>query len=144
MDHLCKREATPPLHFHPCVCCRNIIRVLHPFVLSVTELPSRFLAPRPSMASMSLTILGAAFSYLTSASVIVRRDLTPPITPKNGWSYTGCFVDSVSSRSLSGAVYYDSTDLTAETCVAYCAGAGYSYAGIEYAVECCKSTIFQA
>ncbi|KAF7543009.1 hypothetical protein G7Z17_g11090 [Cylindrodendrum hubeiense] len=94
------------------------------------------------MGVLRSAALGAAFLHLTSASVIVRRDLTPPTTPQDGWGYIGCFVDSVAQRSLDGAVHYDTTDLTAETCVAYCADAGFAYAGMEYSAECwCGQTV---
>ncbi|KAH7166532.1 glyoxal oxidase N-terminus-domain-containing protein [Dactylonectria macrodidyma] len=88
------------------------------------------------MAALRLVALGAAFLHLTSASVILRRDLTPPQEPQDGWEYVGCFVDTVASRALNGAVHYDTEGLTAETCVEYCDNAGFTYAGLEYGVEC--------
>ncbi|KAF5007753.1 hypothetical protein FDECE_5925 [Fusarium decemcellulare] len=88
------------------------------------------------MVAFRFAALGAAFLHLTSASVILRRDLTPPETPQTGWSYIGCFVDSVAKRALDGATHYDSTGLTAQTCVAFCADAGFAYAGMEYTAEC--------
>ncbi|KAM6513609.1 hypothetical protein FALCPG4_015994 [Fusarium falciforme] len=94
------------------------------------------------MAALRFVALGAAFLHLTSASVIFRRDLTPPATPQDGWGYIGCFVDSVAERSLNGAVQYDTTGLTAQTCVAFCANAGFAYAGMEYTAECwCGDTV---
>lgn len=90
------------------------------------------------MAVTRCVALAAAFLHLTSASVIIRRDLTPPTTPQTGWSYIGCFVDSPAQRVLSGAVHYDTDGLTAETCVAFCDEAGFAYAGMEYTAECCK------
>lgn len=88
------------------------------------------------MAVTRCVALAAAFLHLTSASVILRRDLTPPTTPQTGWSYIGCFVDSPAQRVLSGAVHYDTDGLTAETCVAFCDEAGFAYAGMEYTAEC--------
>lgn len=90
------------------------------------------------MVALRFVALGAASLHLTLASVIVRRDLSPPTTPQAGWGYIGCFVDSVAQRSLNGAVHYDTTGLMAQTCVAYCASAGFAYAGMEYTAECCK------
>ncbi|SCO42989.1 related to glyoxal oxidase precursor [Fusarium fujikuroi] len=89
------------------------------------------------MSLLRFAALGAAFLHLpSSASVIVRRDLTPPETPRDGWTYLGCYVDSVSKRALDGPVHYDTEGLTAETCVAHCVGLGYAFAGMEYAQEC--------
>ncbi|KAF5021880.1 hypothetical protein F66182_6071 [Fusarium sp. NRRL 66182] len=79
---------------------------------------------------------GAAFLHASSASVLLRRDLTPPTAPREGWSYLGCFVDNVARRALDGPVRYDNTNLTAENCVAHCASAGFAFAGMEYSVEC--------
>lgn len=94
------------------------------------------------MSLLRFAALGAAFLHLpSSASVIVRRDLTPPETPRDGWTYLGCYVDSVSKRALDGPVHYDTEGLTAETCVAHCVGLGYAFAGMEYAQECCKSSL---
>jgi hypothetical protein len=91
------------------------------------------------MSLLRFAALGAAFFHLSSsASVIVRRDLTPPETPRDGWTYLGCYVDSVSKRALDGPVHYDNEGLTAEKCVAHCVGLGYAFAGMEYAQECCK------
>lgn len=90
------------------------------------------------MTAFRFVALGAAFLHLTSASVILRRDLTPPANPQEGWNYIGCFVDSVAQRVLNGAVHYDTTGLTAESCVAFCSGAGFAYAGMEYTAECCE------
>ncbi|KAM0543619.1 hypothetical protein ACHAPJ_012206 [Fusarium lateritium] len=87
------------------------------------------------MSILRFAALGAAFLHLTSASVILRRDLTPPETPKEGWSYLGCYIDSTTKRALDGPVHYP-TQLTAEACVDICADAGYAYAGMEYAQEC--------
>lgn len=90
------------------------------------------------MAVTRCVALAAAFLHLTSASVILRRDLTPPQTPKTAWSYLGCFVDSADKRVLGGAVHYDIDGLTAETCVDFCDESGFAYAGMEYTAECCK------
>lgn len=85
----------------------------------------------------------AALLPLTSASIdLSRRDLVPSEAPLEDWGYIGCFVDSVAERALGDATHFDTTGLTAESCVAFCADLGYTYAGAEYSVECCKSIIF--
>jgi hypothetical protein len=90
------------------------------------------------MVVLRFAALAAASLPLTSASAIFRRDLTAPESPREGWSYLGCFIDSTSKRALDGPVHYDETGLTAETCVAHCVGLGYAFAGMEYSKECCK------
>ncbi|KAJ4172166.1 hypothetical protein NW754_002354 [Fusarium falciforme] len=93
------------------------------------------------MTAFRFVALGAVFLHLTSASVILRRDLTTPTNPQEGWNYIGCFVDSVAQRVLNGAVHYDTTGLTAESCVAFCSDGGFAYAGMEYTAECfCGNT----
>jgi hypothetical protein len=57
--------------------------------------------------------------------------------PLPGWTFLGCYTDSVSARTLpikepvSGGI-------TNEGCQNACLAAGYSIAGTEYAAECCK------
>lgn len=41
-------------------------------------------------------------------------------------------------RTLSGSGYTDAAAMTDESCISYCSGLGYIYAGTEYANECCK------
>lgn len=91
-----------------------------------------------NMLVLRLAALAAASAHCASASVILRRDLTAPESPADGWEYLGCYIDSTSNRALNGPVHYDETGLTAETCVAHCVGLGYAFAGMEYSKECCK------
>lgn len=51
-----------------------------------------------------------------------------------GYKYVGCATDG-STRSLTGANTATST-MTVQSCVTYCKGLGYSYAGLEYASQC--------
>ena len=53
------------------------------------------------------------------------------------WHLLGCYTDNASARTLS---YYQSNapaGLTVEICQGLCLNEGYSYAGVEYANECC-------
>lgn len=52
-----------------------------------------------------------------------------------GWSYTGCYRDSGTSRVLATRVYSGSAN-TQEACVGMCSAGGYPYAGVEYGQEC--------
>lgn len=48
--------------------------------------------------------------------------------------------DPGNPRTLSAATYGDGTAMTDESCVNFCKGKGFIYAGVEYAQECCKSS----
>jgi hypothetical protein len=68
------------------------------------------------------------YSYLTCNSTT------------SGWSFKGCYNDSVSARTLThGPVVVGpaGTQMTIELCQKACDSLGYNYAGVEYAVECC-------
>ncbi|KAH7130137.1 heme peroxidase [Dendryphion nanum] len=56
---------------------------------------------------------------------------TAPSLP--GYNYTGCFVDTVSQRSLSGRNRQDDNN-SYESCASFCDG--YQYFGVEYGHEC--------
>lgn len=44
--------------------------------------------------------------------------------------------DNVDGRALTGASYTDTTDMTVESCISYCSGKDFIYAGLEYYQEC--------
>lgn len=50
--------------------------------------------------------------------------------------YLGCYADSFSDRIFQGVVHKLKEDNNAEKCLTLCTEAGYSYAGLQYAVEC--------
>jgi len=51
------------------------------------------------------------------------------------WNLYGCQTEGTNVRALSGTSYA-SDGMTLESCSTFCAG--YKYAGVEYARECCK------
>ncbi|KAH9172526.1 copper radical oxidase [Lactarius sanguifluus] len=54
-----------------------------------------------------------------------------------GWTSQGCYSDNVDGgRALTSGGYVDATGMTVESCVNFCSGQGFIYAGIEYAQEC--------
>ena len=55
-----------------------------------------------------------------------------------GWSYYGCYSDSLSERVLTGITFANlgNGKVTSTGCVAYCEAEGYSMAGTEYAGQC--------
>lgn len=102
-----------------------------------------------SRSNIILTLTALSGSALLShASIIpVPRDVTAtvaagppwPVEAGNlpsGWSYTGCFIDSTSSRLLGGAYEASAFYSRAETCVSFCTGQGMPVAGLEYGGEC--------
>jgi hypothetical protein len=69
---------------------------------------------------------------LTAASAasipLVPRELPPSSSLPSGWTYVGCYVDSVSDRALDYG--YQSVDYqSGEQCIRYCEARGYGVAG---------------
>lgn len=63
------------------------------------------------------------------------------VTGSLGYEYIGCGTDSVSDRTLSAASESLGT-MDVKTCVTYCSGKGYTYAGLEYSSQCyCGNTL---
>jgi hypothetical protein len=59
----------------------------------------------------------------------------PVIAPgSSGYTYAGCFNDTVGSRTLSYTA--DITNFTVEVCLSACHVRGFKYAGVEYSREC--------
>jgi hypothetical protein len=52
------------------------------------------------------------------------------------WSYVGCSLDMESTRALGGPSYSSSSQMTIESCTAYCQSQNYLYAGLEYSTQC--------
>ncbi|KAF2251106.1 WSC-domain-containing protein [Trematosphaeria pertusa] len=57
------------------------------------------------------------------------------LTTTKQWSYIGCGTDNYFTRALTEN-HTASTSMTVETCVDYCASAGYTHAGLEFGQEC--------
>ncbi|KAF8467322.1 hypothetical protein BDZ91DRAFT_771969 [Kalaharituber pfeilii] len=57
-----------------------------------------------------------------------------------GWSYDGCALDDLNSRTL--GMRTAANDMTVEKCINYCISKGQTYAGLEYSNECyCGTSI---
>lgn len=56
----------------------------------------------------------------------------------SGWSYSGCYTDTLNPRSLPQLAPYtlNNTAMVSSNCVSYCASKSYSFAGTEYGGEC--------
>ncbi|KAG9609145.1 WSC-domain-containing protein, partial [Aureobasidium melanogenum] len=57
------------------------------------------------------------------------------VTSSLKWQYVGCGTDNVGSRTFTAAST-SSNSMTVESCISFCSGKGYSYAGLEYASQC--------
>jgi hypothetical protein len=57
------------------------------------------------------------------------------LTASMGWEYIGCGHDSNSQRTFKGDSFRDAA-MTVEKCVNFCAGKGFTFAGLEFANEC--------
>lgn len=63
------------------------------------------------------------------------------VTSSLKWQYVGCGTDDLSTRTFSAAST-SSNSMTVESCIAFCSGKGYTYAGLEYASQCyCGNTL---
>jgi hypothetical protein len=76
----------------------------------------------------------ASSATTTSVSKTTTTSATSTVTGlPTGWTYKGCWVDGT-ARIL--PFEQDSTTLTVQSCIATCAGLGYSIAGMEYSTQC--------
>lgn len=84
---------------------------------------------------LALFILQAAVATMAAPAgeennnASMRRGLSPARNLPKGWSYLGCIVDSVSSRTLPYASYASGTKMTGQACVDFCSAKGYPVAG---------------
>ncbi|KAF0320781.1 WSC domain-containing protein [Colletotrichum asianum] len=66
---------------------------------------------------------------------------TPSVLP-TGWKSHGCLKDNIGGRSLGVYVGVEGGNTNVANCIAACAAAGYTLAGVEYAQECwCDNSI---
>ncbi|KAJ3887188.1 WSC domain-containing protein, partial [Lentinula edodes] len=61
---------------------------------------------------------------------------SPPTLYKSYWSYSGCFVDDTSQRTLSQQVQPYSGSVSPQSCADTCAFYGYTVMGTEFGGEC--------
>lgn len=88
------------------------------------------------LLSSGVSAFPAPFSWFHSGPRPIGHGLkrASPNLPA-GWSYTGCYKDSGTSRVLATQVYSGSAN-TQEACVGMCNAGGYPYAGVEYGQQC--------
>ncbi|CAK5279136.1 unnamed protein product [Mycena citricolor] len=89
---------------------------------------------------LSLTPL-LLLPFVLGADVrVLSRQTNPANLPAN-WSLAGCFTDVSVARTLA-ASSTAGPNMTVASCINFCAGEGYIFAGVEFGDECyCDSTI---
>ncbi|KAF8197751.1 copper radical oxidase [Mycena galopus ATCC 62051] len=97
-----------------------------------------------------------AFVLLSSRNAVAisyRRQSIPTVLPGN-WSSIGCYTDNAAARTLTGAGYTDTSNMTVEVseeqffssvpldqralqnCINFCDGQQFVYSGVEFMQEC--------
>ncbi|KAK2740537.1 hypothetical protein FQN57_006040 [Myotisia sp. PD_48] len=92
-------------------------------------------------AAIHAFLISSAAKHVLGAA-ITHGDLRPRTLP--GWTYLGCYTDSVGGRTLGqvGVVDGGPSNMSVDGCQAGCFSAGYIYAGVEYSGECwCDNAI---
>lgn len=79
-------------------------------------------------------LLAIPAAVSAAADELAPRGLNVPTV--NNWAYQGCWIDSVSNRTLSGGTYVANSSMTIETCLSVCFNGPYLYGGVEYGGEC--------
>lgn len=97
------------------------------------------MAPSIVQAAISLLCVSSAWAIADPryAVVLDKRAASIPTTLPGTWTYQGCYTDP-GPRTLAGASYVNTTGMTDESCIKYCDGLSYLYAGLEYSQECCE------
>lgn len=87
------------------------------------------------------TRTGTVATTTSSSSVSISSSAATGLP--TGWAYYGCYVDGVNGRILQNQQPDNTAGNTIESCVALCAGQGYTIAGTEYSVQCfCGNAIY--
>ena len=94
--------------------------------------------PGPGMASVQ-TCSGASSSAVPT-TLSTKTMSSSPTGVQSGWTFTGCYTDNVSGRTLTYGIPAPGgpSAMTVEACLSGCQALGYKYAGVEYADECCE------
>ncbi|KAF4830329.1 WSC domain-containing protein [Colletotrichum tropicale] len=102
-----------------------------------------------SSSSLFVSSLTSATSVISSSSSSSISSATPtptgpsqPATVGN-WNYYGCQTEATNARALPSTNFGDDA-MTIEKCVAFCGGAGYTFAGLEWSRECWCGNTFSA
>ena len=89
------------------------------------------MAPSFVQVATSLLCVGSAWADSNYALVLDKRAAVIPSPLPGTFVYQGCYTDT-GARALSGSSYTSATAMSDESCINYCNGLGYYYAGTEY------------
>jgi len=107
----------------------------------IDEQITGWLPKLPGCNPVTTTESNTTDSSCKDAAVIGSPATQSTDVSKLGWSYVACALDNLGARILSGSNQSNDT-MTVESCINYCGGAGYTYAGLEYSTQCyCGNTI---
>ncbi|KAG9677168.1 WSC-domain-containing protein, partial [Aureobasidium melanogenum] len=81
------------------------------------------------------TVQTCASTNSKVATIGAYQQYFKDVTSSLKWQYVGCGTDNVGSRTFTSAST-SSNSMTVESCISFCSGKGYSYAGLEYASQC--------
>ncbi|KAF2678630.1 WSC-domain-containing protein [Lentithecium fluviatile CBS 122367] len=81
------------------------------------------------MRRHSISLFVAAVASVRAYSTAIRTRAIP-------WTYSGCYVDNLGSRTLRGNSWFSADSMTVETCQSVCSDSGYPFACLEYASQC--------
>jgi hypothetical protein len=94
---------------------------------------------------------GSQYEYCGGPSRLNVFSLTTFVPPSivqvaNNYVYQGCFHEPATGRLLPGPAYANTTGMTVESCVNFCASKSpqQTYAGVEYSQECYCGTSLPA
>ncbi|MCJ1410361.1 hypothetical protein MMC19_004446 [Ptychographa xylographoides] len=96
--------------------------------------PTFFRLACSSLILVSLLVISDARPS-THDAIHKRQSLVTPATLPGNWVFVGCQTEATNGRALSGASTAGNT-VTDESCITFCSGKGYVYAGTEYSDEC--------
>ncbi|KAF8862211.1 glyoxal oxidase-like protein [Acephala macrosclerotiorum] len=95
----------------------------------------------PSIVQVAASLFFIASYASVDAVVLNKRAAVVPTVLSGTWAYQGCYTDP-GPKTLTGSSYVNTTGMTDESCISYCDGLGYYYAGTEYSQECyCGTSI---
>ncbi|KAI9736484.1 MAG: hypothetical protein M1818_005994 [Claussenomyces sp. TS43310] len=105
-------------------------------------------SPATSSTAAAPTSSAASTSAASTAAAVVATPTASSASSGkksvSGWTETGCYSDSGSTRALSGITFANlgQGKVTTTGCITYCNSNGYSIAGTEYGGQCfCGNTL---
>lgn len=97
----------------------------------------------PQRAAQNICPIQPYYNNVTNLDY-ANRSVAVPGDIIGEWEYVGCALDNSTPRPLVGNYYTDTTNMTIQSCTAYCKQQGYYYAGMEDCTGCyCGSALNQ-